>query len=96
VRPTAAANGTGGTDHGTGSVAMVLGGSVQGGRVIADWPGLAAQNLYEGRDLKPTTSLDALIAGAASESLGLDPQRTAAALFSLTAAVRPLTGIVRA
>ncbi|SIT46286.1 conserved exported hypothetical protein [Paraburkholderia ribeironis] len=92
---TAAANGTGGTDHGTGSVAMVLGGSVQGGRVIADWPGLAPHDLYEARDLKPTTSLDALIAGAASESLGLDPQRTAAALFGQARAARPLTGIVR-
>jgi uncharacterized protein (DUF1501 family) len=93
---TAAANGTGGTDHGTGSVAMVLGGSVQGGRVIADWPGLAPHNLYEARDLKPTTSLDALIAGTASESLGLDPQRTASALFGQTPAGRPLSGIVRA
>ncbi|MFL9961778.1 DUF1501 domain-containing protein [Paraburkholderia sediminicola] len=90
---TAAANGTGGTDHGTGSVAMVLGGSVQGGRVITDWPGLAARELYEGRDLKPTTSLDALIAGTASESLGLDPQRTAVALFG-KAGGRPLTGVV--
>ncbi|MCC8396955.1 DUF1501 domain-containing protein [Paraburkholderia sp. MMS20-SJTR3] len=94
---TAAANGTGGTDHGTGSVAMLLGGSVQGGRVIADWPGLAPHQLYQGRDLRPTASLDALIAGAASESLGLDPQRTAAALFGRTmAAARPLTDLVRA
>ncbi|MFM0142901.1 DUF1501 domain-containing protein [Paraburkholderia sp. RL18-085-BIA-A] len=90
---TAAANGTGGTDHGTASAAMVLGGSVQGGRVIADWPGLASRELYEGRDLKPTTSLDALIAGTASESLGLDPQRTASALFG-KAGGTPLTGVV--
>ncbi|CAD6545818.1 hypothetical protein LMG28727_04471 [Paraburkholderia kirstenboschensis] len=93
---TAAANGTGGTDHGTGSVAMVLGGAVAGGRVIADWPGLAPRDLYEARDLKPTTSLDSLIAGVASEGLGLDPQRTARALFGQTAATRPLTGIVHA
>ena len=93
---TAAANGTGGTDHGTGSVAMVLGGAVAGGRVIADWPGLAPRDLYEARDLKPTTSLDSLIAGVASEGLGLDPQRTARALFGQTVATKPLTGIVRA
>ncbi|CAE6719611.1 DUF1501 domain-containing protein [Paraburkholderia haematera] len=93
---TAAANGTGGTDHGTGSVAMVLGGSVAGGRVLADWPGLKPGDLYEARDLKPTQSLDALIAGAASESLGLDPQRTAATLFGQTAGMRPMTGLVRA
>lgn len=93
---TAATNGTGGTDHGTGSVGMVLGGAVAGGRVIADWPGLAPRDLYEARDLKPTTSLDSLIAGVASEGLGLDPQRTARALFSQTVATKPLTGIVRA
>ncbi|MFL9910526.1 DUF1501 domain-containing protein [Paraburkholderia sp. RL17-337-BIB-A] len=93
---TAAANGTGGTDHGTGSVAMVLGGSVAGGRVLADWPGLKPGELYEACDLKPTLSLDALIAGAASESLGLDPQRTAATLFGQTADTKPMTGLVRA
>jgi len=73
-----------------------LGGAVAGGRVIADWPGLAPRDLYEARDLKPTTSLDSLIAGVASEGLGLDPQRTARALFSQTVATKPLTGIVRA
>jgi uncharacterized protein (DUF1501 family) len=93
---TAAANGTGGTDHGTGSVAMVLGGSVAGGRVLADWPGLKPGDLYEARDLKPTLSLDALIAGAASESLGLDPQRTASELFGQSGGMRPMTGLVRA
>ncbi len=38
---TVAANGTGGTDHGTAAAAMVIGGAVQGGRIITDWPGLA-------------------------------------------------------
>jgi uncharacterized protein (DUF1501 family) len=66
---TAAANGTGGTDHGTGSAALLAGGAVQGGRVIADWPGLAASALHEGRDLRPTLGLDALIAGCAGRML---------------------------
>jgi uncharacterized protein (DUF1501 family) len=78
---TAAANGTNGTDHGTGSVAMLLGGAVQGGRVLADWPGLGGSNLYENRDLKPTTSVDALIAGAAGECFGIDSKRLAQSLF---------------
>ncbi|HTK00420.1 MAG TPA: DUF1501 domain-containing protein [Bordetella sp.] len=91
---TAAANGTGGTDHGQGSVAMLLGGAVAGGRVVADWPGLASANLYEGRDLKPTASLDALIAGVAAESLVLDPQRAARTLFGPAGAPRPMTGLV--
>ncbi|WP_421847850.1 DUF1501 domain-containing protein [Novosphingobium sp.] len=90
---TAAANGTGGTDHGTGSVAMLVGGAVKGGRVVADWPGLAPAQLYEGRDLKPTLSLNALIAGAAAESLGLAPDQTARALFG--AGTVPMTGLCR-
>lgn len=93
---TAAANGTGGTDHGQASVAMLAGGAVAGGRVVADWPGLASGDLYEGRDLRPTMSLDALIAGAAAESLALDPSRTAQTLFGHAGAPRPLTGLVRA
>lgn len=54
---TAAANGTRGTDHGTGSAAFLLGGAVAGGRVVADWPGLSARGLYQQRDLKPTLDL---------------------------------------
>lgn len=77
VRP----NGTGGTDHGTGSAAMLLGGAVAGGRVIADWPGLGDPQLYEGRDLKPTTDLDAVIAGSLAQHYRLEPARVMATLF---------------
>ena len=92
---TVAVNGTGGTDHGTGSVAMLLGGAVQGGRVVADWPGLAPGRLYDARDLRPTAALDALIAGAAAESLGLDPARVGRMLFAKSGAVTPITGLIR-
>jgi uncharacterized protein (DUF1501 family) len=77
VRP----NGTAGTDHGEGSLAMLLGGAVAGGKVIADWPGLSAAALYEGRDLKPTTQLDALIAAALAQHFGLENGRVLATLF---------------
>ena len=50
-------NGTGGTDHGTGGIALVAGGRVRGGRVLTDWPGLAPAQLRDGRDLRPTTDL---------------------------------------
>lgn len=93
---TAAVNGTGGTDHGTGTAAMLAGGAVRGGRVLADWPGLRTSDLYEGRDLRPTMSLDAVIAGAASETFGLDPHRTFAVLFPQTKEVKPTTGLVGA
>ncbi|HEV2593998.1 MAG TPA: DUF1501 domain-containing protein [Sphingomicrobium sp.] len=78
---TARPNGTGGTDHGQGSSAMLLGGAVAGGTVIADWPGLADANLYEGRDLQPTIDLDALIAGALSQHYALEPGRVMTTLF---------------
>ena len=78
---TAAPNGTGGTDHGTGSVAMLFGGAVKGGRVLADWPGLSAGTLYQGRDLKPTLELDALVTAVVSECFGLDPKQAGRVLF---------------
>lgn len=78
---TVAINGTGGTDHGTGSAAMLLGGAVKGGRVLADWPGLNPTALYEGRDLRPTLPLDAFIGGAIAAHFGLDPARATRTLF---------------
>lgn len=92
---TVAPNGTGGTDHGTGTMAMLLGGAVAGGRVLGDWPGLATSSLYEGRDLRPTTDLDALIAAAVAEHYRLDRSRAARALFPNIAAVPRLEGLIR-
>ena len=92
---TAAANGTGGTDHGTGSTALILGGDVNGGRVIADWPGLNQSNLYENRDLKPTTNLDTLIASLASASFGLDNTLVAKTLFPESANGKMLDGLIK-
>lgn len=91
---TAQLNGTGGTDHGTASAAMVLGGGVRGGRVVADWPGLGASQLHEGRDLAPTIALESVLAGAVAEHLGLDPAQAMARLFPGRSAA-PLSGIVR-
>ncbi|MGL4239961.1 MAG: DUF1501 domain-containing protein, partial [Beijerinckiaceae bacterium] len=68
---TARVNGTVGSDHGTGTVAFLLGGAIQGGRVFADWPGLAQKDLHEGRDLKPTTDLRAVLKGLLQDHLGL-------------------------
>lgn len=88
-------NGTQGTDHGTGSVAWLLGGAVQGGRVVADWPGLSDAALYEGRDLKPTAGLDAVIGSAAAAHFGVDPARAMPALFPGQKSARMLDGLVR-
>jgi len=93
---TAAANGTGGTDHGTASAALVVGGAVQGGRVLADWPGLAPASLAQGRDLRPTTNLDALIAALAAEAFSLDQPRVARSLFPQMKPGQPLPRLLRA
>jgi len=92
---TAAANGTGGTDHGTASLAMLLGGTVAGGRIVSDWPGLGQGQLYEGRDLKPTTSLDALIGSAVAAHFGLDPARAVPGLFPGSKDMQ-IAGLIRA
>jgi uncharacterized protein (DUF1501 family) len=57
----AAMNGSQGTDHGTAGVAFVAGGQVAGGQVLTDWPGLGRNQLLEGRDLRPTRDIRALI-----------------------------------
>ena len=92
---TAAANGTGGTDHGTGSAALILGGDVSGGRVIADWPGLNQSNLYENRDLKPTLNLDTLIASITAASFGLDADKVASTLFPNNNRGKLMDGLIK-
>jgi uncharacterized protein (DUF1501 family) len=64
-----AVNGTLGTDHGTGAAAFVLGGAVNGGRVIADWPGLAKRDRNDGRDLKITTDLRGVLRSVLADHL---------------------------
>lgn len=87
---TAAINGTNGTDHGTASAAFLLGGAVRGGRVVADWPGLAQASLYENRDLKPTMAMESLISGALAGHFGIDPDRAAHELFPAQSELKPL------
>jgi uncharacterized protein (DUF1501 family) len=93
---TAAANGTRGTDHGTGAAAFLLGGAVAGGRVISDWPGLSANALYQGRDLKPTTDLRAVMKGVLTDHLGVPLVALDREVFPESAAVRPLRDLLRA
>lgn len=90
---TVAVNGTGGTDHGTGASAMLLGGAVKGGRILSDWPGLGQGALYEGRDLKPTLGLDAFISSAVAAHFGLDPARAMTALFPDSPKARAIEGL---
>ncbi|MFT4098525.1 MAG: DUF1501 domain-containing protein, partial [Rhodoblastus sp.] len=91
---TARINGTTGTDHGTGTVAFLAGGAVKGGRVIADWPGLKPEQLYENRDLKPTTDLRGVLKGALADHLGLGANVLGDSVFPGSAAVKPMAGLV--
>ncbi len=91
---TAHINGTDGTDHGTATVALLVGGALKGGRVIADWPGLKPADLYENRDLKPTTDLRAVLKGLLKDHLRADDRALADNVFPGSAAVRPMTGLV--
>ena len=83
-----AVNGTQGTDHGTAGAAFVLGGAVRGGRVLADWPGLAKKDRFEGRDLRTTTDLRAVLKGVLGEHLQVPGRQLDADVFPGSAAVR--------
>jgi uncharacterized protein (DUF1501 family) len=78
---TVAINGTRGTDHGTGAAAFLLGGAVRGGRIIADWPGLATAQLYQGRDLAPTTDLRVVMKSVLRDHLSVARRRLDTEVF---------------
>ncbi len=90
VRP----NGTGGTDHGVGGAALLAGGALAGGRVVADWPGLGAAALLEGRDLRPTTDLRAVFAGILRDHLGVSEAALARDVFPGSGRLPALDGLV--
>src|SRR5437667_5439817 len=86
-------NGTEGTDHGTGTIALLAGGAIKGGRVISDWPGLKQANLYQGRDLAPTTDLRAIMKGVLQDQFGLTEPVLAEPVVTGRALVEPMNGL---
>jgi uncharacterized protein (DUF1501 family) len=91
---TAHINGTDGTDHGQGTVAFLAGGALKGGRMIADWPGLKPAQLYEERDLKPTTDLRAVLKGLLRDHLRVEESVLASTVFPDSAGIVPTAGLV--
>jgi uncharacterized protein (DUF1501 family) len=85
-----AVNGAQGTDHGSGGAAFVLGGAVRGGRVIADWPGVAPKDRFEGRDLRTTTDLRAVFKTVLADHLGVARSAIDTTVLPSATAVRPL------
>lgn len=91
---TAAVNGTDGTDHGTATVALLTGGAVKGGRVLTDWPGLKPAQLYQNRDLAPTTDLRSVAKGLLAEMYDLPDSALSGAIFPDSADAKPMRGLV--
>ncbi|MBV6423103.1 MAG: hypothetical protein NAOJABEB_00893 [Steroidobacteraceae bacterium] len=93
---TVARNGTNGTDHGTGAAAFLVGGAVAGGRMLADWPGLDARSLRDGRDLAPTLDLRAVLKGVLHDHLGVATSALDGSVFPGSAHVQASSGLIRA
>jgi len=92
---TVAMNGTRGTDHGTGGAAFLVGGAVAGGRVLTDWPGLRPNDLLEGRDLRPTTDLRAVMKAALVDHLRVAEADVETQVFPDSRGVAPIAGLFR-
>jgi uncharacterized protein (DUF1501 family) len=88
-------NGDGGTDHGVGTVALLAGGAVNGGRVVADWPGLAPSQLYEQSDLKPTTDLRSVFKGILRDHIGVQTNLLNTSIFPGSATAVPLGKLIK-
>ncbi len=91
---TVAVNGSGGTDHGTASVALVMGGAVRGGKLRGDWPGL--DRLEENRDLRVATDARAVLKGVLRDHLGLDAATLDRKVFPDAPGLPPMAGLVSA
>ena len=87
-------NGSRGSDHGTGGAAFLLGGAVQGGRMLGDWPGLASSALYEDRDLYPANDVRALFKGVLRDHLGVARSDLDTFVFPESKGVAPIEGLV--
>jgi uncharacterized protein (DUF1501 family) len=87
-------NGAQGTDHGTGGLAILAGGAIRGGRVLGDWPGLRPQDLFEGRDLRPTSDLRAVFKGLLKDHMGWDGNDLNQLVFPQSGDAAALKGLV--
>ena len=79
-------NGTRGTDHGTGSAMLLAGGAVQGGQIPGEWPGLKQSELYEGRDLMPTSDIRHWLGSALQQHWGMSDKEVARVFPDVTSA----------
>ncbi len=85
-------NGTRGTDHGTGTAAVLVGGAVAGGRVVTDWPGL--KNLHEDRDLRPTADIRSMFKAVLHEHMNLPSAFVDNEVFPDSRDARPIRDLI--
>ncbi len=88
-------NGTRGTDHGTATAALLVGGAINGGQVVADWPGLGNSDLYEGRDLYPSTDLRSVFKGVLSEHMQIPSAYIEREVFPDSSSVAAMRDLIR-
>lgn len=88
-------NGTRGTDHGTATAAILAGGAVQGGQIVSEWPGLRDNDLYDSRDLQPTTDLRSVFKSVLLEHLDVPRGVVEDAVFPDSRAAPPLQKVIR-
>jgi len=91
---TARINGTNGTDHGTASTALLLGGALKKGGIVGDWPTLADAKLFENRDTAPTMDMRGLFKGLLVGQFGMDRRALDTAVFPGSESISPTEGVV--
>jgi uncharacterized protein (DUF1501 family) len=91
---TAAINGTGGTDHGTGGVMFLAGGALRGGRVAGHWPGMSRRELYQNRDLHATTDVRGVFKGVLAGHLGVAESAVEERVFPESTKILPMEHLV--
>lgn len=92
---TAAENGSAGTDHGVGGLAMLAGGSIKGGNIGGIWPGLGKASLYEGRDVTPTTDYESIFKSVLIQHLGLKQSIIEDTIFPASSASLPMENLFK-
>jgi len=91
---TARENGSAGTDHGTGGLAMIAGGAVSGGKIMGTWPGLSSSALFEDRDLMPTTHIESVFKSVLRDHMGISERSLDTQVFPDLRAIKPLPGLM--
>ena len=92
---TAAENGSLGTDHGTGGTSFLLGGAVAGGQILGEWPGLAPNALYQGRDVAPANALEGVLKAILMDHLGAPRDGVNSIVFPNSDAIWPMMGLLK-